>query len=189
MKGVGGSTLGGGLSFFSPRYGWTCDSALSFEVVLANGSIVEASDAQNQDLLFALRGGNNNFGIVTRITLETFHQGLIWSGTFHTSIDYADNQIAEFVEISSADPYDQYASFSTTFGYSQIAGHSAIYNHLTYTKEEENPPIYRGIRNLPLQVKYTDTTRMAELAKRTEAIQLYGVRYVSCLFFSAVEGD
>lgn len=60
--GVGGLTLGSGISYTSPRYGFTCDTALQFEVVLADGFIVKADAKSNPDLMWALRGGVNNFG-------------------------------------------------------------------------------------------------------------------------------
>ena len=46
---------------------------LDFELVLANSSIVNANQAVNPDLFWALKGGGNNFGIVTKVTLDTFH--------------------------------------------------------------------------------------------------------------------
>ncbi|KAJ2976001.1 hypothetical protein NUW58_g8202 [Xylaria curta] len=78
--GTGGLILGGGLSYMSGQYGWAASSALEFEVVLANGTIVTASEKENADLARALRGGGNNFGIVTTYTLQTYRQGNIWGG-------------------------------------------------------------------------------------------------------------
>ncbi|KAI0200277.1 hypothetical protein F4808DRAFT_164764 [Astrocystis sublimbata] len=78
--GTGGLILGGGLSYMSAQYGWAASSALEFEVVLANGTVVIASDKENADLARALRGGGNNFGVVTTYTLQTYRQGNIWGG-------------------------------------------------------------------------------------------------------------
>jgi hypothetical protein len=64
--GVGGLTLGGGISFFSNIYGWACDNVASFEVVTASGIIVTATPSVFSDLYWALQGGGNNFGIVTK---------------------------------------------------------------------------------------------------------------------------
>ena len=73
--GVSGLTLGGGISWFSGKYGWACDNVYKYEVVLADGSVVEASADENADLHKALRGGGGpNFGIVTRFDFETFEQ-------------------------------------------------------------------------------------------------------------------
>ncbi|KFA45831.1 hypothetical protein S40293_09659 [Stachybotrys chartarum IBT 40293] len=76
--GVGGLTLQGGMSFYSARFGFVCSNAVSYEVVLADGSIVTASASENQDLWRVLKGGANNFGIVTRFTLRSIPSAPIW---------------------------------------------------------------------------------------------------------------
>ncbi|KAH6974655.1 hypothetical protein BKA56DRAFT_441513, partial [Ilyonectria sp. MPI-CAGE-AT-0026] len=54
--GVGGLSLGGGISWLSNLHGWTCDNILEYEVVLADGRIVTANPASHKDLFWALRG-------------------------------------------------------------------------------------------------------------------------------------
>ncbi|KAF2969679.1 hypothetical protein GQX73_g3916 [Xylaria multiplex] len=71
--GVGGLLVGGGISYFSSTKGWSCDTIVGYEVVLADGSVVEArATGRYADLFWALHGGHNNFGIVTRFDLKTF---------------------------------------------------------------------------------------------------------------------
>ncbi|KAH7129250.1 hypothetical protein EDB81DRAFT_846152 [Dactylonectria macrodidyma] len=69
--GVVGFLLGGGIGFFSYEHGVATTFVDSFECVLGDGSIVEASLSHNEDLFWALRGGGNNFCIVTRASLRT----------------------------------------------------------------------------------------------------------------------
>ncbi|KAI0003881.1 hypothetical protein F4779DRAFT_621681, partial [Xylariaceae sp. FL0662B] len=177
--GVAGLVLGGGISYTSPRYGWTCDTVSNFEVVLADGSIVDANATSNRDLFVALKGGNNNFGIVTRVDLTTFKQGLVWAGTVYNTLSNVDDVIREFVKINSADAYDEHASFITTFGYSQAQGLAVISNQLAYTKEVENPSIYRGILGLPNLRNTSQLMNMTSLAKATAALQPDGARALS----------
>lgn len=61
--GVGGLILGSGLSYLSDLHGMACDNVVNFEIVIADGSVVNANATSNQDLFKALKGGANNFGM------------------------------------------------------------------------------------------------------------------------------
>lgn len=79
--GIAGLALTGGINLFLGRHGFTCDQVIAYEVVLADGRVVIAdATGKHTDLFRALKGGGNNFGIVTHFTLRTFPCSTIWGG-------------------------------------------------------------------------------------------------------------
>jgi len=86
--GVAGPTLGGGYSFKTSQYGLTVDNVVGYELVLPNGTVINVT-SKDDDLWFGLRGGLNNFGIVTKFILKSHPQSDVWGG----SRLYAESQL------------------------------------------------------------------------------------------------
>jgi len=79
--GVGGLTLGGGYGWLSGRHGLTVDCLLEVEIILADGSINIASEKENPDLFWAVRGAGHSFGIVSEFKFQAHDQkNEIWAG-------------------------------------------------------------------------------------------------------------
>lgn len=105
--GVAGLTLGGGFGWLSRKYGMTVDNLLSAEVVTSDGTQVRASETQNADLFWGLRGGGGNFGIVTRFEFQLHRVGPdVLSGLIAFPFDQAKSVLTQFARFTETMPDD-----------------------------------------------------------------------------------
>ncbi|KAK9436350.1 FAD binding domain-containing protein [Metarhizium brunneum] len=165
--GVGGLTLGGGISFFSNRYGWSCDNVNNFQVVFADGSIRHVNPRAYPDLYWALRGGGNNFGIVTRFDLATYPQGDMWAGSqaFLLTNETATAINNAFYHLAINSPQDPYAQIILAYAYVQSQGVYVIASDLQYGKPTPNPAILNNFTSIKGPV--ADTLRVTNLTGLT----------------------
>lgn len=166
--GVGGLTLGGGISFFSSRYGWACDNVNTYQVVFADGSIQDVSHSTPySDLYFALRGGGNNFGIVTRFDLVTFPQGNLWAGSetfvYDPITSTALNNAFYWLGINA--PSDPYAQVILAYAFIGYADLYIIASDLQYSKPVPYPPILQNFTTVPGAI--ASTLRITSLTDLT----------------------
>ncbi|EER42304.1 FAD binding domain-containing protein [Histoplasma capsulatum H143] len=140
--GVGGLTLGA-------QYGFACDNVNSFEVVIANGRILNVNQQSHPDLYWALRGGGNNFGIVTRFDLATYPVEELWAGSRIYIVDDSTRKplLAAVVKFADEWPSDPRAALICNFAYAQGMFVAAV--DMEYTKPAENPPIFDTFKAIP----------------------------------------
>ncbi|KAI1776754.1 putative FAD-binding oxidoreductase [Hypoxylon cercidicola] len=153
--GVGGLTLGSGLSYMSDLYGLTCDNVIDFEVVLANGSLVDANMESNPDLFWALKGGANNFGIVTSFKLSAYPIHEVWGGVKGYSLEDLPALLKAALEYQSAPHKDPYANFMMQ-GFPTNSSFGIIMN-IVYLKPEVSPPAFEPFYRINTT---SDTTKL-----------------------------
>jgi hypothetical protein len=108
--GMAGITLGGGYGWLDGKFGLACDNLISAEVVTAEGKVVTANADENPDLLWGLRGGSGNFGIVTSFEFQLHPVGPILGGAFFYSISIAKAAFRFLDEFSRKCP-DELSTF------------------------------------------------------------------------------
>jgi FAD/FMN-containing dehydrogenase len=115
MTGVAGLTLGGGLGWIARKHGPACDNLLSARVVTADGVLVTASETENPDLLWGLRGGGGNFGVVTSFEYRLHPVGpqVIAGGVVHAFDDAPD--VFGFFADHVAEAPDELSVVASTF--------------------------------------------------------------------------
>jgi FAD/FMN-containing dehydrogenase len=103
--GIAGLTVGGGFGYLTRKYGWTCDTLVSMQVVTAEGKVVRAAADENQELFWALRGGGGNFGIVTAFEYRLFPVGPeILGGAIAWPAEHAPQVLGAFRELTAFAP-------------------------------------------------------------------------------------
>src|SRR5438034_2043371 len=95
--GVAGFTLGGGIGWTMRKFGLAADNLAAADVVTADGRLVHASETENPDLLWGLRGGGGNFGIVTQFELDLHPLGpAVYAGPIFYPADTAGDLLRTF---------------------------------------------------------------------------------------------
>ncbi len=103
--GAAGLTLGGGLGRLGRRFGLSCDNVVGADVVTAAGTLVHASESENADLLWGLRGGGGNFGVVTSLEYRLYPvDPIVLAGDIAWPIEQARDVLRYMVEFADSMP-------------------------------------------------------------------------------------
>ena len=159
----------GGNSFFAPQYGFACDGVANFEVVLASGRIVNANLHSHRDLFRALKGGNNNFGVVTRFDFKAFNKGRVWGGFIVYPYQTLQSQVQALQDFTTASGAgtDPYASVINAYVFG-TTGPAVIANQYTYTKPQPYPEILQNFTGFQPQI--SNSMRIADLLNITDEV-------------------
>lgn len=106
--GVAGLTLNGGHGYLSRQYGLASDNLMEADVVLADGTFVVASEARHTDLLWALRGGGGNFGVVTSFLMRTHPAAKLQGGPMIFDLSDAAEVMRWYRDFQRTAPEDFY---------------------------------------------------------------------------------
>ncbi len=108
--GVGGLTLGGGIGYLARGSGLSCDNLVSAEIVTADGRLVVASEDENEDLFWAIRGGSGNFGVATSLEFRLHPVRDIYGGPMFFDLKDAGT-VLRFYREFIADAPEQFGGF------------------------------------------------------------------------------
>jgi FAD binding domain/Berberine and berberine like len=104
MTGIAGLTLGGGLGWLNGKHGLACDNLLSADVVTADGRLLTASEEENEDLFWGIRGGGGNFGVVTSFEYRLHPVGPVLAGGLRYPAAKARDVLRFYHEFASGCP-------------------------------------------------------------------------------------
>ncbi|RDA83941.1 hypothetical protein CP532_3632 [Ophiocordyceps camponoti-leonardi (nom. inval.)] len=156
---AGGLSLGGGTSLFQASKGWAVDNVLNYEVVLSCGTIVNANQKNNPDLFKALKGGNTNFGIVTRVDLKTFEFKKLWDAEVVVSLkgpqvgrsEMLDKISRTMVDFVANNEKDVATSIHVAVTFVAATQEELAILAITNSDDVEDPAIGRPARAVPNQ--------------------------------------
>ena len=154
--GVGGLTLGGGIGHLIGLHGLTLDNLLAATVVTASGEVLRASDDENDDLFWALRGGGGNFGVVTDFTFRIHPVGQLLGGLLVYPLDDAPAAVAKWRELMAEAP-DQLACFALIARSELTGAEGAIISVAYFGDLDEGREAVAPLLDHPAPV--TDTVR------------------------------
>lgn len=149
-------------------------------MVLASGEIVDANAESNPDLWRALKGGSNNFGVVTSFRLQAHPQGKFFGGFIGPDISSIEQQFEAFAAFTGNPDYDPYAALIYNVGWNSTTGVWACTHNLEYTGTVnvtadgvvETPAVFRDIASLP---QTFNTTRISNLTDFTVEMAAGGI--------------
>src|SRR3954454_2976298 len=144
--GVCGLTLGGGIGHLTAQHGLTCDNLVAAELVTPGGDVVRASDDENPELLWGLRGAGGNFGVVTRTELRLHPLERVIGGLFEYARGAVRDALRTFRDVDAGAGSDLscQAQLSLDEAMTPTLGIAPC-----YTGPDADPEELRALRSVP----------------------------------------
>lgn len=163
--------------------GMVCDNILEYEIVLADGTIARATQTENADLWQALKGGGNNFGIVTQFTAKTIPFSKVWGGYFYWPWSQTTKLLRTFHEFNKAENFDEHAAGPIlAFGYKSSIGMKGGSGSIIYTKPEPWPAAWAPFGKLWRIWSTAGVRTLSSVTRELHDLAPHGNRYVHGVF-------
>ncbi|EHK96786.1 putative Cytokinin dehydrogenase 1 [Glarea lozoyensis 74030] len=163
--GIGGFLTGGGNSYYTGMQGFGADNVVNFEVVLADGRVVNANAKTNSDLWKALKGGSGNFGIVTRFDMQAFTAVPLWGGLSAAERKYGDTIITELINFTNNNAKNPEDALIVNFTYNPGMFTEIVVAMVTVdVKGAVAPPAFEQIAKVPTVLADLTTRSMSNIA-------------------------
>ncbi|KAK0499150.1 FAD dependent oxidoreductase [Armillaria luteobubalina] len=158
--GVAGFTLGGGYSYLSNQYGLALDNVVAYELVTPDGTVLTVTGENDPDLFFSLKGGFNNYGIITQFTLKAYPQGPVWGGVVSYNASHISAFNAAAVKFCS-EVTDPKAAMVMTYAYA--SGQVSLSSMIFYDGPTPPDGIFDDFLAIPASAKDITTRSFLDL--------------------------
>lgn len=175
--------LGGGLSYFSGDRGWAANDMVNYEVVLANSTIVQANAQENPDLFWALKGGSNNFGIVTRYDFEYFEIGQMFGGSVTWAPEHFEDYLAAEAKFISpgGGSEDTKAAIMPNFQINLLTEEITSGSVILYNSPDPDPEALKDFTAIPIADGSLSVQNFSKICQSTNEYATRDFRYAcSC---------
>ncbi|KAF7540494.1 hypothetical protein G7054_g1352 [Neopestalotiopsis clavispora] len=164
-----GQITGCGNSPWFHKYGWSCDNVLNFEIVVSGGKTINANKDENADLWWALKGGSNNFRIVTRLDMATFPMpNGVWGGVIaYKHSQEAQDQTTEAYYKFQMERITKDPGVEVLAGWGKFGPHKYIQNVLSADRRQEegtHPEAFNDFFDLKPYSQQVGSCKASELA-------------------------
>ena len=181
--GVGGLTLGGGMGRLQRHWGYSIDNMLGVELVTADGTRVRASEDENPELFWGVRGAGPNFGVVTSFGFRLHELGnVVTQGMLLFPAQQAHRVAARVREWGPSAPDEVMSSFGLGLGTpddgAELAGHPIVYMGVTYSgAPADADDALRPLRDLGALVDTIEPRRYLDVQTMADEEMAWGKRF------------